>query len=173
MGEGPGGRGEGPPMIFHCATSACNPITWRFMLQAMPPYYQRHPSPQALGPVFFRWVSSQGAFEVLHKVLHEAPAAAMDLVARLRGRSPFMRRQVQRLAGALSALSYFTHHQWRFDTSNASLIHRALPLSHHPFLAFDFQGIIWDVYFTVWSHGMKVYLLKEAPNYGGMGRSKL
>ena len=37
--------------------SSRNPVQWRFMWEAMPPYYQRHPiqAGKKSGPVFFQW----------------------------------------------------------------------------------------------------------------------
>eukprot|EP00961_Rhodomonas_salina_P104800 1410637-Rhodomonas_salina.1 len=44
----------------------------------MPPYYARHPSPQAVGPVFFRWVKSATAYQLLHGTV---PAITCDAMS--------------------------------------------------------------------------------------------
>jgi hypothetical protein len=52
---------------------------------------------------------------------------------------PFVGPQVQKMTTALSSLTFFAHHQWRFDTSNAEHIANALSPDHFPTFAFDFE----------------------------------
>ena len=36
----------------------------------------------------------------------------------------------------------------------------------------DVLSISWDIYMTVWAHGMKVFLLKEGPVFSAQPRSR-
>jgi len=149
----------------HVATSCENPVKWNLLWDAMPPYYRRHPvaPSKRVGPVFFRWARSPLAYHLLRFISQTVPAAVADAVAALgvgRGGNLVNSR---RLTLALSPLSFFTTNEWCFDTTNLSRLQASLPPADRTQYNCDVRSICWDIYMTTWAHGMKVFLLKEAP----------
>jgi hypothetical protein len=172
-GEG-GEGGEGGALIVHVATSSENPVKWGLLWDAMPPYYRRHPvaPSKRVGPVFFRWARSPLAYHLLRFMSQTVPAAVADAVAALgvgRGGNLVNSR---RLTLALSPLSFFTTNEWCFGTANLARLHASLPPADRSQYNCDVRSICWDIYMTTWAHGMKVFLLKEAPVLSVFPRSR-
>ena len=158
-------RKGGEATVVHVGTSSRNPVQWRFLWEAMPPYYQRHPiqAGKRRGPVFFQWARSRLGYLALHYLTHIFPAVMIDSHKALTGKPASTLREARRLREALEAFSFFTTHEWVFDTATLAEVHARLPAADKTLCNCDVQGFSWDVYMTVWAHGMKVFLLDEGP----------
>uniref|UniRef100_A0A7S4K5V7 Fatty acyl-CoA reductase n=1 Tax=Guillardia theta TaxID=55529 RepID=A0A7S4K5V7_GUITH len=160
-----GSLGRSSLKIVNIGSSGRNPIPWKFMLEAMPGYYHRHPTDKSRGPIFFRWTRSSTVYRLLDLLLHQLPAVAHDVVSRLKGGKADAARTMKKIKDALGVLKYFTMNEWFFESENMYTVLKAMSWEDMYFFDFDVRSIIWDVYFTIWSHGMKVFLLKEGPVY--------
>lgn len=94
---------------------------------------------------------------------HTFPAVMIDSHKALTGKPASTLREARRLREALEAFSFFTTHEWVFDTATLAEVHARLPAADKTLCNCDVQGFSWDVYMTVWAHGMKVFLLDEGP----------
>ncbi|KAJ1487483.1 male sterility protein-domain-containing protein [Baffinella frigidus] len=156
---------RGEPLVVHCSSSGDNPVSWGFMLNAMPGYFERHPSSKTRGAIHFRWARSQAVYSALHAVYHTIPATASDVLAWLRGLKGGTRAKMERLTSLLRPLVFFACHEWLFDASNLGAVRHALNCADRATLDLDVAALCWDTYFTTWSRGMKVFLLQEKPSY--------
>ena len=80
-------------------------MQWRFMSEAMPSYYQRHPiqAGKKSGPVFFQWARSRLGYLALHYLTHIFPAVMIDSHKALTGKPASTLREARRLREALEA----------------------------------------------------------------------
>ena len=99
----------------------------------------------------------------LHYLTHIFPAVMIDSHKALTGKPASTLREARRLREALEAFSFFTTHEWVFDTATLAEVHARLPAADQTLCNCDVKGFSWDVYMTVWARGMKVFLLDAGP----------
>ena len=71
--------------------------------------------------------------------------------------------RIAALEKAMEALVFFTSHEWVFSSSGASNLVQCLDAADIDTFNFDMSQMIWDTYLTSFSHGLKIYLLKDDP----------
>jgi alcohol-forming fatty acyl-CoA reductase len=149
--------------VVHIGSSRRNGVSWRKMVDVMPDYFTRHPSDRTLGRIFFFWTTKKFVFDALHLALHVGPAALMDLKAKISGKRGRSLQGIQKLREALSTLEFFTTHAWTFDDSACEQMIQSMTPEDRVAYNFDSRDISWDAYFSVFSHGLKSWLLRENP----------
>jgi fatty acyl-CoA reductase len=116
-----------------------------------------------IGRPFVFWAPGPFKHFILHCLLHVLPAAVADTTRLVRGKRAKMLPATRKLNKAISSLAFFTTNQWFFACDNIDqLIEEMEPVDRQLF-NFDVRTIDWEMYFIIYSQGIKRFLLKEGP----------
>eukprot|EP01087_Luapelamoeba_hula_P000729 TRINITY_DN1053_c0_g2_i1.p1 TRINITY_DN1053_c0_g2~~TRINITY_DN1053_c0_g2_i1.p1 ORF type:complete len:581 (+),score=85.60 TRINITY_DN1053_c0_g2_i1:63-1805(+) len=148
--------------IYHIATSAINPTTWRSLNKFAAAYFRLYRSKHSMGPDPWNvMTTSKPVFETAHMLLHVFPASLMDAKLILSGKKAKMVKMSQRLYGAVDQLSPFTLNYWLFVAENTAQLWDELEERDRQLFPFDVSSIKWPAYYMTYCEGLRRYLLKE------------
>lgn len=92
---------------------------------------------------------------------HYVPACIGDAVLTCVGKKQWLVKTYYKLEMLLEALSYFTTHQWKFETNNMMTIYNHLPEEEKKDFNIDVSTIEWRPFFYHYALGARDILLKE------------
>ena len=74
---------------------------------------------------------------------------------------------------AISALDFFTTHQWNFVSRNADILMDKLSPEDRNIFNFDVRSIDWKQYLDNYVSGTRQFILKEDPSSLPVARTRL
>eukprot|EP01126_Amoeba_proteus_P029801 TRINITY_DN2943_c0_g1_i13.p1 TRINITY_DN2943_c0_g1~~TRINITY_DN2943_c0_g1_i13.p1 ORF type:complete len:483 (-),score=78.56 TRINITY_DN2943_c0_g1_i13:83-1531(-) len=148
--------------IYHIATGAKNPITWRHLASVVTGNFSRRPSSRTMSRVWIYFVNPR-FYPVLHRMFHLTPAALGDLRRAVVGKKPLLFNKAQTLNNIAKSLEFFTAHEWIFGIQNLTSLWESLTPTDLSLFNFDTskRNIDWEVYLVQFCEGLKRFLLKE------------
>lgn len=84
-----------------------------------------------------------------------------------------MIRVQKKLQRAVTALEFFTTHEWRFSNENVLRLQGFLSPQDRKVFNFDICDLDWRAYFEQYVLGTRKFILKEDPSTFPMARSHL
>lgn len=151
-----------PLPIYHCATSSKNPVLWSWIRYIVSGYFSRHPPKRSVGRPWAIFTKNSFTHFFAHLMFHQFPSYMAD-IKRLIQRKPLkMVKATERLHSAISALCYFTDHQWFYSTENVDELISEMNDEDRMIFPVDVRDLDWEIYFVVYAEGIRKFLLKES-----------
>lgn len=150
-----------PLPIYHCTTSTKNPVLWSWIRYIVSGYFRRHPAKRSVGKPWAIFTTNPFTYFISHLLFHQIPSYAADM-KRLIQRKPLkMVKATSRLHTAISALCYFTDHQWFYSTENVDDLISEMNSEDLKLFPIDVRDLNWEIYFVIYAEGIRKFLLKE------------
>ncbi|XP_058116417.1 fatty acyl-CoA reductase wat [Anopheles ziemanni] len=106
-------------------------------------------------------VPSRALFRALSVCCHTVPARLLDVVRRLRGKSPRYGKLAAKTTRFLETMSYFGLREWTVANENVVRLRTLLSPTEAGLLEFDLSTVDWDEYFRAYIPGVRRYVLGE------------
>lgn len=161
--------------VYNCTSGQINPFKWSELLDGIIKYSRKNPSKYVMlypsctyrTNLFVHWL-----YEIF---LHYLPAIIFDFMLRMQGKKPFMYKIAKRFKLAADTGTYFSVHQWNFETKNIRRLIRAAretQLDAHEFNC-DLSNMNWDSYMEKYMMGIRTFVLKDDISSLPQARKKL
>jgi fatty acyl-CoA reductase len=151
-----------PLPVYHCTSSVKNPVIWNTPRKIVEGYFDRHPPKKSLGMPWAQFFHNPVLHYIAHFFAHLVPAAIADAGRIASGKKARMIKATYRLHKVISSLAFFTSHQWFFSTDNVDAMIDEMTPEDLDLFKVDIAKLNWEIYFIIYSEGIKRFLLKEA-----------
>jgi len=160
-------------VIYNCTTGHHNPMTWKKFQDHGYEAVLKYPSVDAMWYPDTSVRLNLTVHQIEAFMYHTVPAFVLDMLARLRGNRPKMLRLYDKADRAISALDFFTTHQWNFVSRNADILMDKLSPEDRNIFNFDVRSIDWKQYLDNYVSGTRQFILKEDPSSLPVARTRL
>ncbi|XP_025207299.1 fatty acyl-CoA reductase wat-like isoform X2 [Melanaphis sacchari] len=149
------------PKIYNYVSSFESPLTWdRFIKEIRNHYFEVPPlrSVWYLYEIFY----TNLLFGIILKFwLHTVPAALMDFLLIICGKSPKTLKMYAKIEKMLNLLNVFTTKQWSFDNKNTRKLWSILSKEDRDVFWFSLEEFDWEAYLKIYYFGIRKYILHE------------
>lgn len=148
--------------VFHCATGHVNPTTWGDCVSIIMGQFMKHPHPKKLSRPWL-YVPTDKYYKYWELVLSTFPAYLMDKRAQLVGAKANNSKKMDVMKNIISVLSYFTTHEWIFQSDNVVSLNDKMNLGDRELFNIDVSARVldWELYWINFKHGLVKYLMKD------------
>lgn len=149
--------------IYNCGTSELNPITWKQYEHFIRQFLRYHPFDNCLWYPGGAMQENKYVNKIYQILFQTIPAYFVDYSAWLLGihNSISLIKLNKRMAAALSAIGFFTVHEWEFKTDNTQKLCAKLSPGDTKLFNLDPNTIDWKQYMYHYVRGTRKYALKE------------
>ncbi|KAG5673693.1 hypothetical protein PVAND_003716 [Polypedilum vanderplanki] len=151
------------PPIYNYVTSKKNSISWQDYCDYSILNGVTAPLSKMAWYFTFTMVSSKNLAILLTFLYHTLPAAIIDGVLVLCGKTPKLLDTYRKIHKLCNVLSYFTNRVWSFKNHNVENLWRKLDIKDKELFFFDMNDIEWPMFFVESIYGIRTYLMKEDP----------
>ncbi|XP_029345596.1 fatty acyl-CoA reductase wat isoform X2 [Acyrthosiphon pisum] len=149
------------PKIYNYVSSADSPLTWNEYIQGMTEHYIVSPPLRSMWYGFFIVYTNLWIGMVLKFFLHRIPAALVDFLLIIRGKSPKMLKMYEKTEIMMGLAHPFTTNQWKFDNSNTVKLLSSLNIEDRDQFEFGMVNFDWKSYIKTSYYGIRKHILKE------------
>nr|XP_023016526.1 fatty acyl-CoA reductase wat-like [Leptinotarsa decemlineata] len=147
--------------IYNYESSCSKPITWRYFMDSSIRYGMITPTVKAI------WYFSLGLqkyyipYLLSIFFLHTLPAAFIDGILLLLGKSPKMSKAYRKIHKFTNVISYFATRSWTFRSENAQKLCDKMSHNDKELFFSDLRKLDWDDFFQYYLQGVRIHLLND------------
>ncbi|XP_001948211.2 fatty acyl-CoA reductase wat [Acyrthosiphon pisum] len=149
------------PKIYNYVSSADSPLTWNKYIEGMTEHYNVSPPLRSMWYGFFIVYTNLWIGMVLKFLLHRIPAAFVDFLLIISGKSPKMLKMYAKTEFMTGLLHVFTTNQWKFDNSNTVKLLSSLSIEDRNQFEFGMVNFDWKSYTKSYYYGIRKHILQE------------
>ncbi|XP_060881062.1 fatty acyl-CoA reductase wat-like [Metopolophium dirhodum] len=149
------------PKIYNYVSSADSPLTWNEYIGGMTEHYNVSPPLRSMWYGFFIVYTNFWIGMVLKFLLHRIPAAFVDFLLFITGKSPKMLKMYAKTEFMMGLLHVFTTSQWKFDNSNSVKLLSSLSIEDRDQFEFSMVNFDWKSYTKSYYYGIRKHILQE------------
>ncbi|KAL3271472.1 hypothetical protein HHI36_021958 [Cryptolaemus montrouzieri] len=158
--------------IYNVVSSAESPITWGLSEKLCHRYAPHIPSEHQVWHNFFKLRPNRIHHLLAVFFLHTVPAYLIDFLCYCIGKKPMMVKGYQKIHKFMNVISYFAVREWKFQNKNVQKLWLKMSLEDQRLFQFSMNNFDWDNYFSYYTKGIRVYLLKDPLDTISKGRIK-
>uniref|UniRef100_A0A2S2NZV8 Fatty acyl-CoA reductase n=1 Tax=Schizaphis graminum TaxID=13262 RepID=A0A2S2NZV8_SCHGA len=152
------------PKIYNYVSCVESPLTWDRYSKEMHDQFYTAPPLQAMWYGFYIPYTNFIVGSILRFFLHRIPAAFMDLMLILSGKSPKMLKMYSKSENMIDLLHEFSIRQWIFDNRNTRELWLSLNKDDQNTFRFSLKKFDWSSYIGSYYHGIRKHILHEDLN---------
>lgn len=164
--------GAAAPPIYNYVPSDHNMLTWGGFKKKAESLGHVYPLTKMIWLPILHTISTPWLFNLVAFFYHILPGYCIDVVLRLRGRTPRMLKLYQKIHKNLEIIAPFTHSNWHYETHNTQRLWQRLSAQDQQLFEFDMSSLDWDDYLYNTLGGMRIFLGKEDPGAESLERGK-
>ncbi|XP_015366451.1 PREDICTED: fatty acyl-CoA reductase 1-like [Diuraphis noxia] len=149
------------PKIYNYVSSTESPLTWDEYIRGMTEHYYVSPPLRSMWYGFYLMYTNLWIGMILKFFLHRIPAAFMDFLLIITGKSPKMLKMYAKTEFMTGLLRVFTTKQWKFDNSNIVELLSSLSIEDRDQFEFSMDNFDWKSYIKSYYYGIRKHILHE------------
>ncbi|XP_026822567.1 fatty acyl-CoA reductase wat-like [Rhopalosiphum maidis] len=149
------------PKIYNYVSCVESPLTWGRYIKEMHAQYYIAPPLQSMWYGFYIFYTNLIVGSILRFFLHRLPAAFMDLILILTGKSPKMLRMYAKTESMIDLLYNFSTKQWKFENKNSRELWLLLSKDDREMFRFSLEEFDWKSYIKSYYYGIRRHVLHE------------
>ncbi|XP_033211385.1 fatty acyl-CoA reductase wat-like isoform X2 [Belonocnema kinseyi] len=147
--------------VYNYVSGTENPITWNRFRQILCDYADKNPSNYTVYYYTSTFVKSYPIFILFDFFVHYLPAVLVDLVLKLMGRKPMLKKLHKKGHKVMRALLFFTQGSWTFENFKTQSLWNSLSESDKNIFGFNMKSCSWTDILKTHGDGMRKNILKE------------
>ncbi|XP_017855525.1 PREDICTED: putative fatty acyl-CoA reductase CG5065 [Drosophila arizonae] len=162
-----------PPTIYNYVPSESNMLSWGSIKSKAESLGYVYPLSRMIWLPFLHTTTTPWLFKLAAFFYHILPGYCIDVVLRLRGRTPRMLKLYEKIHKNVETLFPFTNSNWYFESHNTQKLWQRLSPEDQQLFHFDMNTMDWDDYLYIAIAGMRIFVAKEEPESVERGKKKL
>ncbi|CAD8153134.1 unnamed protein product [Paramecium octaurelia] len=152
--------------VYHCCSSAKNPMTWQLAKEVNALFWTRSPSSQQFSKPNLTFYKNEKIYKIMSKVKN-APALIYYQVANKIGNKEMkiqakrLKKIIDRAESINDTFKPFVINEWIFDSSNSNVLIKFLSESDKQHFNIDIEKLNWRQYLERFNWGIQKYILKD------------
>jgi fatty acyl-CoA reductase len=145
------------PVIFNCHSGTVNPISWTEHDKIIVWASRTRPITKFMYPFGpdFTHVKSRLKYRVQELYYHTIPSYIIDTFKVITFQRPSLRRLYARLNSSMTAYSFFTSHNWKWENTSYTTLLAEMKEEDRKEFNFDFSTYQWKSYIANYWEGCK------------------